>query len=1188
MDCPQCHKRNPDSAARCLQCDTPLPIDGVTFTDGRDPSATLDVNFAKDWSAPVSRSEGASASGSKSWMQLGSLLAGRYEIQERLGFGGMGSVYKARDRELDRCVAIKVIRPELAEDSEILRRFKQELILARQVTHRNVIRIFDLGEDRGTKFITMEYIDGQNLKTIVAEKGKLPYEESSAIVQQVCFALEAAHAEGVVHRDLKPSNIMIDRNGKVSVMDFGIARSVGPGGMTITGMLVGTPEYMSPEQVKGEHVDARSDLFSLGLILYELLTDKKPYPGGSSESVMFRRTAEKPRPALEADPSVPPALSDVVSKCLEIDPGKRYPSARQISEDLERWKQGAPEPVWVTLLRSARRIHPRRFGVVVASLAVILAAATFMIRQKASEKPKANANDSAYPIKALAIFPFRNASGESRLDWLGSSLAQMLTEEVGQSTRLRTVPADRTNQILQDLRIAPSARFDARTMDRLAEYGNADVIVWGQYAKYDNQLRIEATLQDNKLGRSVSFRKEANGEKDVLPAVDALAQDIRANLSLDSGAVQELATRAIKPSSTSLEALRHYDQGLQDARKGANLEAVREFLASTKEDPNFALAFSKLGEIYALLGQETDAEAASLRAAELSQNLPPQEKYVISAAYAKVIKDYPKAIAAYVELAKVQPGDADMLFELGSLYEASGDYARAREYYSKIRSLDPKRVDVLLAQGRVEIEAGDAAKGLDYLSSALNLAIQFNQDEQRADILQAMGVAYQSLNRSAEALRSFEDSLAIKRKLGLKGGIAESLSAIAQVQLAMGKPDLALRGYSEALSMERETGDKAGVAGILNDLGNFYNDRGDHDKAMGLFKECLQIRTETGDESNQALTLNNIGNTYLAKGDYQDAHTYLEQALQRREKFQVDSDIADTLHNLAETSLHLGFYDQALSQYLRALELRRKMGDQRGAAIETFSTGTVFALRGRYGAASSAYTEALKTLEELEPQGDWTAQALCGYGAVLTQMGKSEEAKGQLTKAMDLAVPLKDKALIARIKGIQGDNSYYRGDFKTAGLFYKDAHDAASRTGDREVILVSKFNLAKLSVTTKNPQGGMLSLLSIRESANSIGLKYLSLQCTLHLSRAQIQLKKYPQAEVELQRALVAGEKLSADELLAQCHDLLGQLAALQGNASESQRQHQEAVRILRGIQEEAHADLQGRNDISQILSTKS
>ena len=1188
MDCPVCHARNPAATARCLKCDTPLPMDAATFTQRNDPSQTLDVDFAQDWSAAVAPEDIERGAGSKGRLQPNSLLACRYEIHERLGIGGMGSVYKAFDRELDRFVAIKVIRPELAGESEILRRFKQELILARQVTHRNVIRIFDLGEDNGIKFITMEYIDGENLKATMGDKGKLTYEESVGIVQQVCLALESAHTEGVVHRDLKPSNIMSDKHGKVSVMDFGIARSTGGGALTMTGVLVGTPEYMSPEQVKGEHVDARSDLFSLGVIFYELLTGKKPYGSGSAESAMFRRTAERARPPIEADPLVPPELSDVASKCLEIDPRNRYQSAREIWNELERWKQGAALPVWATLFRSLRRILTPPVAAVVASIVLVLAAATFIVHKKLSAKSAASAVASTSPIKSLAIFPFRNASGDSKLDWLGSSMAQILTEDVGQSARLRTVSADRASQILQDLGIEPNARFDPRMMDRLAEYGNAEVIVWGQYAKYGDQLRIDLTLQDTKLGRSVSFRKEANGEKEVLNAVDGLAKEIRANLSLGWDAVQELETRAIKPSSTSLEALRLFDQGVQAARKGDEMGAAKHFLSSTKEDPNFALAFSKLAETYALLGQDTDAEAVSLRATELSQNLSPQEKYLISASHSKIMKDYPKAIAAYMELAKVQPGDSDILFELASLYEASGDYAKAREYYTRVRSLDPKRVDALLAQGRVEIEGGDAQKGLDYLSSALNLAIQFNQDEQRADILQAMGVAYQALNRSTEALRSFEDSLAIKRRLGLKSGIAESLSAIAQVQRAMGKPDLAVRGYKEALKLLREAGDKAGIAGVLNDLGNFYNDRGEHDKALGLFKESLQIRTETGDESNQALALNNIGNTYLSKGDYQDANTYFEQALQRREKLQVDGDIADTLHNLAETSVHLGLYDQALSQYLRALELRRKMGDRRGAAIETYSTGTVFALRGRYGAALTAHTEALKTFQELEPQGDWTAQILSGYGAVLAQIGRSEDAQLQLSRALNLAVELKNKNLVAKVKGIQGDNFYYRGDFKAASAQYKDAYDAAARTTDREIMLTSRFNLAKLPVGAENAQNSIASLESIRESANTIGLKYLSLQCTIYLSKALIQSKKHAQAHVELQRALVASEKLGADELLAQCHDLLGQLAALEGNTVESRRQHQEAVRILRGIQEEAQTNLQGRNDIAQILSAKS
>jgi tetratricopeptide (TPR) repeat protein len=552
------------------------------------------------------------------------------------------------------------------------------------------------------------------------------------------------------------------------------------------------------------------------------------------------------------------------------------------------------------------------------------------------------------------------------------------------------------------------------------------------------------------------------------------------------------------------------------------------------------------------------------------------------------VKDYPKAIAGYEELAKEEPGDSDILFALGALYENSGNYAKGREYYAKVRTLDPKRVDASLAQGRVEIKAGDPSKGLDYLSSALNLATQFNQDEQRADILQAIGVAYQGLNRTGEALRNFEDSLAIKRKLGLKSGIAESLGAIAQIQIVLGRPDRALEGYTEALKLQREVGDKAGVAGDLNDLGNLYNDRGEHDKALGLFKESLEIWTEIGDEPYRAQALNNIGNTHLAKGDYQDAYTYLEQALQRREKLQVDGDIAETLHNLAETSVHLGLYDQALSQYLRALDLHRKMGDRRGAAIESYSLGKVSALRGRYGAALDAHREALKTFEELEPHGDWMAQILTEYCAVLVQTGMSQEADRELKRALNLATELKSKNLIAKISSLQGDNAFYRGDYKAAGAFYKAAHDAASRTADREILLTSRFNVTKLSVVTKNTPSSIASLESIRESANSTGLKYLSLQCSIYLAKAQIQSKKYQQAQVELQRALVAAEKLGADDLLVQCHGLLGQLAALEGNSVESQRQHQEAVRILVGIQEEAHTDLQGRRDIAQILSAKS
>jgi eukaryotic-like serine/threonine-protein kinase len=214
-------------------------------------------------------------------LQPGSVFGGRYEILRQLGEGGMGTVFKAKDRELDRVVALKVIRPEMANQPEVVRRFKQELILARQITHKNVIRIFDLGEADGIKFIGMEYVEGQDLGSFLSQKGRLSSQEAAAIIVQVCRALVAAHAEGVVHRDLKPQNIMIDAQGKATVMDFGIAQSTESAGMTQTGALLGTPHYMSPEQAMGQKADARSDLFALGIIFYELLTGDTPFKGDS-------------------------------------------------------------------------------------------------------------------------------------------------------------------------------------------------------------------------------------------------------------------------------------------------------------------------------------------------------------------------------------------------------------------------------------------------------------------------------------------------------------------------------------------------------------------------------------------------------------------------------------------------------------------------------------------------------------------------------------------------------------------------------------------------------------------------------------------------------------------------------------------------------------------------------------------
>src|SRR5579872_1477753 len=318
-----------------------IPADDTpTFVDAQATSVDNDVTIG-DWTPqrrPPPQRRSLAPQAAVPLFEAGDVLAGRYEILQLLGEGGMGAVYKAQDRELDRPVALKLIRPELAASSAMLARFKQELLLSRQVKHKNVIRIYDLGDADGAKFITMEYVDGRDLRSLIQEKKKFSPEEAIEVMQQVCQALEAAHSVGVIHRDLKPQNIMQESTGRILVMDFGLARTMEGDGMTQVGALVGTMEYMSPEQALAKELDQRSDLFTAGLILYELLTGKMPFKAESALASLIKRTQERAVPVSDHDETIPGALTGIVSKCLERDPNLRYQSATEMLRDLDAWQ----------------------------------------------------------------------------------------------------------------------------------------------------------------------------------------------------------------------------------------------------------------------------------------------------------------------------------------------------------------------------------------------------------------------------------------------------------------------------------------------------------------------------------------------------------------------------------------------------------------------------------------------------------------------------------------------------------------------------------------------------------------------------------------------------------------------------------------------------------------------------------
>ena len=333
VKCPKCNSDNTDTAKFCSECATPL-----------QPSK--DIGVTKTLETPVGE------------FTRGTLFAERYEIIEELGRGGMGNVYRVEDTKTKEEIALKLIKPEIASDEKTIDRFRNELTTARKIRHKNVCGMYDLGEHKGTYFITMEFVPGEDLKSFIRRSKRLSIPSAISIAQQVCEGLEEANRLGVVHRDLKPSNIMIDKEGNARIMDFGIAWSIKTKGITGAGVMIGTPEYMSPEQVEGKEVDQRSDIYSLGVILYEMVTGRVPFEGDTALSVAMKHKSEIPKNPKELNAQISEDLSRVVLKCMEKDKKKRYRNTEGLLSELEKIKSPIAESITVSEWKNSIAVLP--------------------------------------------------------------------------------------------------------------------------------------------------------------------------------------------------------------------------------------------------------------------------------------------------------------------------------------------------------------------------------------------------------------------------------------------------------------------------------------------------------------------------------------------------------------------------------------------------------------------------------------------------------------------------------------------------------------------------------------------------------------------------------------------------------------------------------------------------------------
>lgn len=683
MVCPHCRTPNSEGTTVCVGCRTPMDAGGATLpliqTDAAaDPQATM-ATVGTAWAKPEPFDPDA---GSRP-LKPGDILADRYEILKLLGEGGMGAVYRARDTELERLVALKVIRPELARNTQILQRFKQELILARQVTHRNIIRIFDLGHAEGRRFITMEYIEGEDLSLILEKRGKLPAPEAAGIVMQVARGLEAAHAEGVVHRDLKPQNIMIDAQGKCSVMDFGIARSVDASNMTRTGALLGTPTYMSPEQAQGQKVDARSDLYTLGIIFYELLTGKAPFEADNPMATLVRRIQEKPPAPVEIDAAIPKRISDLVMKMLATQAADRYQSASEVLRDLELWEAERTGRTVQTAAPVVNRTGGLPLKLAAGALVVMLAVVGWLSTHRGAGVKTA----PAAPISVL-VADFHNGTGDAVFD---GTLEPAIGLAMEGASFVNAYPRGDARKAAQKLQPGSTA-LDNNLARAVARQEGISVVITGDIEKAGGGYSIHVKALDAMQGSTIIEKSAtARSKQDVMAEAGKLATPIRKKLGDTTPEAVQLAA-AETYGTPVLEAAQSYAKG-QDAQWAGKLDdAIRNYQNAVRLDPNMGRAYNGIAVAYRNLGNRAEADKYFQLAISKIDRMSEREQYRTYGTYYLFTRNYQQASEKLSELTEKFPADDSARTNLALAYFYGRNIEHAVDAEKELVRMHPENV----------------------------------------------------------------------------------------------------------------------------------------------------------------------------------------------------------------------------------------------------------------------------------------------------------------------------------------------------------------------------------------------------------------------------------------------------------------------------------------------------------------
>jgi serine/threonine protein kinase/tetratricopeptide (TPR) repeat protein len=915
-------------------------------------------------------------------IEPGTIIGERFEVLQLLGEGGMGAVYKAHDRELERDVALKLIRPELARNPEILQRFKHELILARQVTHRNVIRIFDLGQAAGHKYITMEYLDGRDLRSVLRERGKLPPAEAGKIVLQICRALEAAHAEGVIHRDLKPQNIMLDANGRAYVMDFGIARSAYLPGMTQTGALVGTPEYMSPEQAKGEKLDERSDLFSLGAILYELLNGASPYHSDTPLATLWRRIQEKAKPLTEIDPTIPQPLSDIVAKALEIEPKDRFANATEFALALESWLGISPSMVGSTTYQALVVPQPAqkpiwKYTTIGAIVLLIGVAALGLPKKFFSGSSKTSVHQ---PVGVL-VADFTNHTGDPVFD---DTLEPMFNVALEGASFINAFNRGNAKKLAARLP-HPSDKFDEQPARLVAIGQGLNAVITGELSRRGDEYSLSATALDARSGNVIAKAEVTAANKDqVLLTIPKLAAPIRKALGDTTSESAQLQAAGGAFTTSSLEAVHQYGIAMNQQFAGDYDDALKSFSKAAEIDPNFARAYSGMASAAGNLGQLQEAEKYSKMSMEHIDRMTERERYRIRGLYYFRTQNWQKCIEEYSALIKQYPADNIGHENLAVCYAATHDVPKALEEAREAVRIAPKDS---IARNNFALYACYSGDFATCEREARELQKLNLSDEDGFQILAYAQIGQERLEQAAETCKEMEKlsdrgaSLAASglANLALYQGryrqAKQILEKASAVDLTAKQPDraadhLAMLAYAQVLQGEKQPAIVTAEKALANSqsvkisflAGRTFVAAGEFTKAQKVASD-LNSKVQPGPQAYSKLIVSDIA---LQRGDAKQAISLLEDA-----KNLVDNWIVH--FDLGRAYLAAGLFVEADAEFERCIQ-------RRGEALELFADDTqtynyvapvyYYVGRAQQGIGSSGAANSYAKFVSIQDKGD--------------------------------------------------------------------------------------------------------------------------------------------------------------------------------------------------------------------------